>query len=437
MISLVRFLPAAALVAATMGCSHTVTPRTERVAPLLGTSTAPSTSRAGLAVTIDAMQARLNRDPLDADAAVTLAEALLRSARVTSNAGLANRAEDALNRILAHTPDRYDARRMLAAVYLSEHRFRDAIREAGRCQLLQQNDAWIDGVLGDAHVELGEYEQAFDAFDRMNARKPTAASYARASYARELQGDREGAIHLMRLSTEATPASDPESQAWHHAQLGYLLLDAGRLSDADREFRHAAYLFPDHPFAIDGLARTAAAAGNYNAALLLVTPRLASAPAAADFAFAGDLLTLLGRTSEAERHYRLAEAGWRSDTPEPTRLARFLAERGRGLEEARRLATATWAERHDIFTADAVAWAAHRLGDRATAEEFIARALRTGTHDRVIAYHAAAIAHAAGDRRRARQWLATARDPAAPFPDLLAGRDAGRLAATLTSLAAR
>ena len=66
----------------------------------------------------------------------------------------------------------------------------------------------------------------------MNARKPTAASYARASYARELQGDRAGAIRLMQLSTEATPASDPESQAWHHAQLGYLLLDAGRVADA-------------------------------------------------------------------------------------------------------------------------------------------------------------------------------------------------------------
>jgi tetratricopeptide (TPR) repeat protein len=383
------------------------------------------------------MQARLSRDPLDADAAVTLGDALLRQARVTSNGGLANRAEEALNRILAHTPDRYDARRMLAAVYLSEHRFRDAIAEAGRCRLLQPRDAWIDGVLGDAHLELGEYDQAFDDFDRMNARKPTAASYARASYARELQGDRAGAIRLMQLSTEATPASDPESQAWHHAQVGYLLLDAGRMADAGREFRQADYLFPQHPFAIDGLARTTAASGDYAGALSLIAPRLQTAPAPADFAFAGDLLTLLGRSAEAERHYRLAEAAWRSDAPEPTRLARFLAERGRGLQDALRLATATWAERHDIFTADAVAWAAHQLGDRATAERFIAQALRTGTHDRVIAFHAAAIAHAAGDVGRARQLLATAREARAPFSDLIAGQAANRLAAALTSVATR
>jgi len=60
------------------------------------------------------------------------------------------------------------------------------------------------------------------------------------------------------------------------------------------------------------------------------------------------------------------------------------------------------AERHDIFTEDALAWAyfkAGRLGDAAAAS---AQALRTGTRDRDVLYHAAAIKQAQGDNDAAR-----------------------------------
>jgi cytochrome c-type biogenesis protein CcmH/NrfG len=128
------------------------------------------------------MTARLSKKRTDAPAAVALADALMRQTRVTGNAGLAMRAEAALKVVLADEPMDYDARRMLAAVYLSQHRFRDAIREAERCQKARANDAWTWGVLGDAHIELGEYPEAFDAFDRMTAlRRRTRATRTRAS----------------------------------------------------------------------------------------------------------------------------------------------------------------------------------------------------------------------------------------------------------------
>jgi len=228
----------------------------------------------------------------------------------------------------------------------------------------------------------------------MAATKPNAASYARVAYARELGGDLDAAVRFMRMATEATSAHDPESQAWHHAQLGGLLLQIGRNSDARREFNHAAALFPDHPFATDGLARVAAAEGDLSGALALVRKRLASQPAAADYAFAGDLLTRLGKTVEADQHYRLAEAGWRTDTPEPARLARLLADRG-ATGEAVRVAETAWGDRKDIYTADALAWAYYRSGRVSDASRVITEALRTGTRDRIIRAHAAEIARAA------------------------------------------
>src|SRR5215831_17657320 len=58
---------------------------------------------------------------------VRRADALLRPARVRGRAGRAREGEDVLRRVLAADPDNYDAKRELGAVYLSQHRFREAI----------------------------------------------------------------------------------------------------------------------------------------------------------------------------------------------------------------------------------------------------------------------------------------------------------------------
>ncbi len=126
--------------------------------------------------------------------------------------------------------------------------------EPARLLTALPDDEWNDGVIGDAHLELGEYDEAFAAFDRMMARRLSAAAYARVSYARELQGDLDGAILLMTMAREATSPHDPEAQAWHDAQLGYLYIEQGRLREARRSFERAAFVFPEHPFAVEGLA---------------------------------------------------------------------------------------------------------------------------------------------------------------------------------------
>jgi tetratricopeptide (TPR) repeat protein len=383
-----------AVVAAVSGCVRANNDRREAATPLAGAPGGTSTSRASLEDTVARMRARVGRNRGDATAAVLLADALLRQTRVVGNAGLATEAERVLQGTLLTNPDHYQARRMLAAVYASQHRFRDALTEAERCLSVRTDDPWVYGVIGDAHVELGEYPQAFDAFDRMTSKRPNAASYARTSYARELQGDLRGALQAMQMAAEATSAQDPESLAWHHAQLGHLYLELGQPTDARREFEHADYVFPDHPFAVEGLARVAAAEGDPSRALKIVTRLLSETPTPAALAFAGDQLAALGRRDEAEREYRLAEAAWQSDVPDPPRLARFLAEHGRRLDDAIRLAEGT--DRQDIFTADALAWAYFQTGRVAEAHAKIKAAVATGSRDRLIREHAAIIGRASG-----------------------------------------
>ncbi len=385
-------------VIAAAACSHDAERGAARtstsVTPLLGSGQL-STSRRDLEQTIATMRERVAAAPGDARSAVTLADALLRQTRVSGNAGLAKDAEAVLLAVLERDSKRYDARRMLAATYLSQHRFADALREAERCRTIRTDDAWVWGVIGDAHIERGEYDAAFDAFDRMAAIKPTAAAYARVSYARELQGDLPGALRTMQMASDATSPHDPESLAWHHAQLGHLYLEMDQLGNARREFLAAAHAFPGHPFADIGLARVAEAGGDLRTALDIVMAMLERSPTPADLAYSGDLMARLGQPDAAERQYRLAEAAWRTDAPEPSRLARFLAERGRHLDEAIAIGEKARVDRNDIFTADALAWAYFQIGQLDKAQAMMALALRTGTRDRVIRAHADAISRRA------------------------------------------
>jgi tetratricopeptide (TPR) repeat protein len=358
--------------------------------PPIGTPGAPTTSREDLERRIAAMERRLETHSEDNGAALLLADALLRQTRVTGNVSLTGRAEQALTRVLHDDPASYDANRMLGTLYLSQHRFREAIRAGERNRDLRPHDSVNYGVIGDAQLELGNYGEAFAAFDRMMALRPGAASYARVAYARELQGDLKGAIESMTLATGATSPTDPEGLAWAHAQVGDLYMQLGRVREAKSEYAAASQAFPGHPFAMMGYSNVLAAEGDLPGALDLLRRLAETSPSPDLAARTGDLLRRLGREAEAERQFALAEAGWRG-AREPKHLARFLADHDRQLTEAVMIAEGAAADRHDIFTDDALAWAYFKAGRVAEAKLAIARALRTGSRDASIRAHAAAI----------------------------------------------
>jgi len=409
-----------AIAAAGFSLRHTRPTRAYAAMPLAaGTPGGAPTSRDGLAQTIAALERRVADEPGNGLAAARLADALLRQARATGNGGLAIQAETALRTAIAAGPS-YEAQRMLGAVLASQHRFRDAIAAAEQARVSEPADAWNEGVIGDAHLELGEYDAGFAAFDAMMRKRPSAAAYGRASYARELQGDLSGALRLMHMALDATSGHDPESQAWHHAQLGELHFQLGHFADAEREFRHALFTFADHPLAVAGLARLDAARGDLAAALAGYAKLEAAAATPEYLARMAEIEQALGRTADAARHFALAEQGWRTDMPEPAHLARLLAGDAVRAGEALAIAEQAASMRQDIFTMDAVAWAALRAGKLARAVEASRLALRTGTRDRALLYHAAAIAAAAGDRGRARTLVAQALDGNPTFDVVLA-----------------
>ena len=362
------------------------------IGPQIGMPGAPPTTADGLRQRISEMERRLSDHPGDVSAAVLLADALLRQARATNDSRPTSRAGDVLTAVLKETSGQYDILRMLGAIDLSQHRFREALGVGRRARNLRPDDAWNYGVIGDALTELGEYDQAFDAFDTMASIRPSAAAYARVAYGRELRGNLYGALQAMEMAAQAIPVQDPEAQAWYAAQVGELYLKMGQVDKADREYRRATFLFPNYPHAVVGQGKVRVARGDRDAALTVYLEQLKRTPTL-DLAWRiGDLYAQRGAREESERYYQLAEdlAGPGVAQTEAS-LALFLAEHDRKLNAAVTIAERVAAVRQDIFTEDALAWAyfkAGRLHEAATASQ---RALRTGTRDERIRAHAAQI----------------------------------------------
>lgn len=368
------------------------------IAPAVGMSGGPPTSAEGLRSRIVEMENRLRESPHDAGAAVLLADALLRQARASGDGRSAGRAADVLKGVLQEDPGSYDALRMLGAIQLSQHRFREALETGRRARDLRPQDAWNYGIMGDALIELGKYDEAFDAIDRMVAMRPSAGAYARVAYARELRGDLDGALDAMQMAADATTPRDPEAQAWYASQIGELHLRRGTIDEAEREFRRAASIFPLYPFAMIGEGKVEAARGHGDAALAIYLDQLKRTPTLDLAARIGDLCAEDGNATRAEHYYQLAEdlAGPPIAQTEG-HLALFLASHDRKVTEAVKIAETVAAARDDIFTDDALAWAyykAGRLGDALAASR---RARRTGTSDAAILSHAAEIEHARPD----------------------------------------
>jgi tetratricopeptide (TPR) repeat protein len=379
------------LILAAAGCEMQPAAARGRPAQItpLGSADAPGTSAASLDAVVRQSEEALARNPEETGAALRLADAWLRLSRVHGRAALAVRAERVLRPVLLREPDRPDGRRLLVSALFSQHRFREALAEVERAAAARPGDTWALAAMGDAWIELGDYDRGFDAYDRAAAQRPDAAAYARIAYGRELTGDTDGALRIMTLALDATNPGDAEQVAWLLVEIGRLHLQANRLTSASRWFSRADAVYPGYRAAGLGLARAAAARGDQAESLAQLS---ALSPGPDVSYLQARSLRALGRGADAARAEQLAEAGWRIDSPDPVRLALLLAGQPGRAAEAVAVAERASRDRTDIFIADALAWAYYRAGRHAEARQMSARALRTGIMEPEMRRRARAIA---------------------------------------------
>lgn len=369
---------------------------------------------------IATLEQRAARMGNDAGVLSRLAGAYMRKARAVGQAEWYLKAQAAAERALKAKPGHYAATRMMAWALAGQHRFSESLQWAKKAQAVQPNDPWNYGTMGDAYLELGDYDAAADAFQRMVELRPDSTSYSRAAYLRELLGDRRGAIEIMKLAVRASSPRDAENYAWALTQLGNLYFHGGMLDDAAHAYDEALRFYPDSHLALVARARVYAVRGQSEAALrLLRRTSLESAPDAQ--ILLGDLYSKAGQQAAAEACYERAEKSLLGMGPMAQHeLAAFYADHDRNLARAVEWMRADLRTARDIAAFDTMAWAAYKAGHAEEAKTAIAQALRLGTQDARLFYHAGRIYKAAGEAEKASEYFRRAFETN-PYFDLREG----------------
>ena len=393
-------------------------------------------ARSTTASQIASLEQRVRDRPDDATTLSSLASGYVQRARETGDPSFYGLAQTAVDRALALEPENVQAVVVAGGLALSRHDFTRALSLGEQAKAIAPSFVATYGVITDANVELGRYDEAVAAAQQLADLHPNFASYSRISYIRELHGDIDGAIQAMGQAVDAGSAI-PQDAAWGRVLLGNLYLVKNDIDGAATEYERAAALLPDDPNSKFGLAKLAIARGDLATAEPLLRDAVRQRPLPEYVIALGDLLWSQGRMQEAEQQYAtvavieqlFAAAGVNNDIE----LALFDADHGIEPEKTYETALAAYQRRSSVYAADTVAWAAYKAGHLEDAQKYMADAQRIGTRDPRFSYHAALIAQASGDSVAAQRYLRDAQSMSPALSLRYAAAARGALDASATA----
>jgi len=216
---------------------------------------------------VDKLIAKIQADPGDKRSPLALANAYIMEARISGNIGYYDKAAvKTIDRLLEKDPGNYEALMLKSLVQLSQHHFAEGLATAKQSLSIDSNSAFIYGLLVDANVEMGNYDDAVDAADKMVSRRPDLRSYSRIAYLRELYGDYPGAVSAMKLAVAAGIPAE-ESTEWCRVQLGKLYENMGAVDNASFQYYLSLAARPGYAYALAGLGRIASHQKKYDSAV--------------------------------------------------------------------------------------------------------------------------------------------------------------------------
>lgn len=346
---------------------------------------------------IKTYEALLAASPGDLELELGLIPAYLQKLRETADATYLDRASKLVGQILGKDDRNFAAMRFQNEIDLERHDFKEVAARAEDMAKYAPSDQGNWGTLGDALMELGEYERAGNAYVRMLALRPNLASYNRLAYFRFVTGDAPQAIALM---TDAVVAGDavPANTAWCASELGDMYFKTGKLREAAAAYREALRLFPALHRAYAGLGRVEAAQGQTEAAIQHFERAQSIVPMVEYAGALEDLYHAAGRTSKAQMQRELIETieklGQATNEKTNRNLALVLANHSRDLSLALHLMETELPVRGDVYTWDALGWVLFKNGRLVEARTASAKATRLGTPEPEFYHHAREIAQA-------------------------------------------
>ena len=364
---------------------------------------------------IRSLEDKVKQNPDDFVAYTKLAGYYLQRQRETGSNEYLTLARRAARASLAVLPpeQNFGGLAALAQVEYALHNFAAARDHAMRLIELDPTKSIGFQILGDALIELGEYDGALRALDRLQSlAAETVGTQTRLGKYALLHGRPEDAARYLSealvLALEQSPPPR-ETVAWCRWQLGEIAFSVGDYHTAERHYRDALVTFPDYYRALAGLGRGRFARGDLQGAIEHYEHAVRIVPEMTFVAALGDLYKLAGHEKEATAQHTLIEQiarlGRVSGTLYDRQLALFYADHDMKSEEAYQMAVKEYAARRDIYGADAVAWTALKAGRLPQAQAAVHEALKLGTRDARLYYHAGMVARAAGDKASARDYL--------------------------------
>ena len=366
--------------------------------------------------TLRFLENRIKSDPEDFSAHNKLAGLYLQKLRETGDVAFLDLAFRSARASLDSVPDAANSGGLAALVQaeFAAHEFAAARDHAVRLTELEPGKSYPQGMLGDALLELGEYDRAAAAYKKMAQIDKGISPNSEMKLARlaQLKGDNAGAQkHFTAALTLILNLTAPprETVAWLRWQLGETAYSVGEYETAEKHYLDALVTFPDYYRAIASLGRVRAARGDSPGAIEQYEKVVRILPDPTYIAALGDLYKLAGHEGDAKKQYELVEQLGRLSELNGElynrQLALFYADHDIKLEEAYRLAAKEYETRRDIYGADALAWMALKAGKLTEAQAAMKDASRLGTKDARLFYHAGMIEKAAGNNARAADYL--------------------------------
>ena len=215
------------------------------------------------------LSAKIKNNPADVKSLVALASIYLQEARITGNYEYYNEAAlHTIKSILEKDANNFDALTIKATILLSQHQFEDALAIGEQLATLYSYNTYVQGLLVDANVELGNYNAALEAADKMISIRPDIRSYSRIAYLREIHGDIPGAIDAMKLAVDAGAPGD-ENTEWCRYQMANLYEKIGKIKEAEMNYAITLNNRENYPYGLIGMAGIAVSQKDYRKALSL------------------------------------------------------------------------------------------------------------------------------------------------------------------------
>lgn len=166
-----------------------------------------------------------------------------------------NKAETYL--ILANEATNYNNAgylRALARNYISQHRFKEALKFLLKAEANGENLAGTQKMLFDVHLELGNFKEAKTYLEQI--KKMSDFDYLiRLSKWSDHQGNLDAAIKYMEQAKSVAEASNvPSTKQWVYTNLGDYYGHAGRIDDSYNHYLKALELDATDAYAKKGIA---------------------------------------------------------------------------------------------------------------------------------------------------------------------------------------